>query len=176
MKNESERYLYELREKGRHDFDSAMITAEKRGTAKRNLEIARSMLAKDMSLDLTAEITGLSVEELKSKPKRIKYYRTADGKIPFLHWFDSLRNLTAKDEIRSRLNRVRLGNYGDCKSVRDGVLELRFRSGIRIYFTEIGDIVVLLFCGGDKETQDRDVTKAKLYWKDFKLQSKAGGK
>ena len=66
MKNESERYLYELREKGRHDFDNAMITAEKRGKANRNLEIARSMLAEDMSLELTSKITGLSVEELKT--------------------------------------------------------------------------------------------------------------
>ena len=113
---------------------------------------------------------------MENKPKRIKYYRTAEGKIPFLHWFDSLRNLTAKDEVRGRLNRLKLGNCGDYKSVGDGVLELRFRSGIRIYFTDIGNIVVLLFCGGDKDTQDSDITKAKLYWKDFKLQAKAGGK
>ena len=113
---------------------------------------------------------------MESKPRRIKYYRTTDGQIPFLNWFDSLRNLTAKDEIRGRLNRVKLGNYGDCKSVGEGVLELRFRSGIRIYFSEIGNIVVLLFCGGDKDTQDSDITKAKFYWKDFKLQVKAGGK
>jgi predicted transposase/invertase (TIGR01784 family) len=81
MKNESERYLYELREKGRHDFDNAMITAEKRGKAEGKkegkaegrregkaegkLEIARTMLAKNMPLELTAEITGLPVEELK---------------------------------------------------------------------------------------------------------------
>jgi putative addiction module killer protein len=117
----------------------------------------------------------LRVGDMESKPKQIKYYRTADEKIPFLLWFDSLRNLTAKDEIRSRLNRLKLGNYGDCKSVGDGVLELRFRSGIRIYFSEIGDIVVLLFCGGDKETQDKDISRAKLYWKDFKLQAKARG-
>ena len=113
---------------------------------------------------------------MESKPKRIKYYRTTVGEIPFLHWFGSLCNLTAKDEIRSRLNRLKLGNYGDYKSVGEGVLELRFRSGIRIYFSEIGDIVVLLFCGGDKDTQDRDITRTKLYWKDFKLQAKAGGK
>jgi predicted transposase/invertase (TIGR01784 family) len=69
MKNESERYLYELREKGRHDFDNAMITAEKRGKTERNIEIARTMLAKNMPLDLTAEITGLPVEELENLHK-----------------------------------------------------------------------------------------------------------
>jgi predicted transposase/invertase (TIGR01784 family) len=87
MKIESERYLYELREKGQHDFDNAMITAEKRGKAagkaegkiegktERNFEVAHTMLAKDMSLELTAEITGLSVEELK-KLRREQYSTT----------------------------------------------------------------------------------------------------
>ena len=64
-KNESERYLYELREKGRRDFDNAMSTAEKRGRITERTEVARTMLAKDISLELTAEITGLSLEELK---------------------------------------------------------------------------------------------------------------
>jgi predicted transposase/invertase (TIGR01784 family) len=73
IKNEEERRFYELREKGRHDFDNAMITAEKRGKtegkAGEKLEIACAMLAKDMSLELTAEITGLSIEELKNLRK-----------------------------------------------------------------------------------------------------------
>ena len=62
MKNESERYLYELREKGQRDYDSAIITAEQRG----KLEIARTMLAKNMSLEQIAEITELSLNELKT--------------------------------------------------------------------------------------------------------------
>ena len=66
MKNESERYLYELREKGRRDFDSAMITAEKRGRIAEKMEVARTMLAEDMSLELISKITGLSLEELKT--------------------------------------------------------------------------------------------------------------
>jgi predicted transposase YdaD len=65
MKNEEDRRLYELREKGRRDFDNAMITAEKRGKIEEKLNIARTMLERDMSPALTAEITGLSPEELK---------------------------------------------------------------------------------------------------------------
>jgi predicted transposase/invertase (TIGR01784 family) len=65
MKNESERYLYELREKGRRDFANAISTAEKRSI----MNIARAMLAKNMSLELTAEITGVSLEELKTLRK-----------------------------------------------------------------------------------------------------------
>ena len=78
MKSEKDRYLYELREKGRRDFDNAISTAEKRGEqrgeqrgekrgeAKRNTEVALTMLAKNMSLELIAEITGLSLKELKT--------------------------------------------------------------------------------------------------------------
>ena len=78
MKIESERNLYELREKGRRDFDSAISAAEKRGEergekrgekrgrAERDLEIAGGMLAEGMSLELAAKITGLSLEELKT--------------------------------------------------------------------------------------------------------------
>jgi predicted transposase/invertase (TIGR01784 family) len=77
MKSESDRYLYELREKGRHDFDNAMSTAEKRGIAKGKTEgkaegkaeTARNMLTEGMSLELTAKITGLSIEELKTLRK-----------------------------------------------------------------------------------------------------------
>jgi len=65
MKSESDRYLYELREKGRNDYNNAISTAEKRGEARGKLEIARAMLADNMSFELIAKLTGLSKEELK---------------------------------------------------------------------------------------------------------------
>ena len=65
MKNESERYLYELREKGQRDYDSAIITAVKHGKLEGKFEDARSMIAEGISLELTAKITKLSIEELK---------------------------------------------------------------------------------------------------------------
>jgi putative addiction module killer protein len=114
------------------------------------------------------------LDGMESKLKRIKYYRTADEKVPFLEWFQNLRDITVKDEIRSRLNRVKLGNYGDWKSIGGGVSELRFRSGVRIYYAEIAAMIILLLCGGNKKTQDDDIIKAKAYWKDLKKQAKAG--
>ena len=72
MKNESERYLYELREKGRRDYESAMLTAEKRGREegiKRMLEekreTARTMLADGMAPELVAKYTRQTVEEIE---------------------------------------------------------------------------------------------------------------
>ena len=38
MQDENERFLYELREKGQRDYDSAIITAEKRGKLEGRIE------------------------------------------------------------------------------------------------------------------------------------------
>ena len=65
------------------------------------------------------------------------------------------------------MNRVRAGNFGDCRALGDGVWELRlqFGPGYRIYFgrSEVGSIVLL--CGGDKRSQRRDIERAKTYWR-----------
>jgi putative addiction module killer protein len=63
-----------------------------------------------------------------------------------------------------------LGNLGDCQSVGNGVFELRidYGSGFRIYFGQIGMTIVILICGGDKSTQDRDIRQAKEYWTNYR--------
>jgi len=68
-----------------------------------------------------------------------------------------------------RIGRVESGNYGDFKSLKDGLFELRlfFGSGYRVHFGEDGDTVVVLLCGGDKSTQDKDIETAKTYWKEY---------
>ncbi len=69
-----------------------------------------------------------------------------------------------------RLDRLEQGNFGDCKAVGDGVLELRmdFGPGYRVYFAEDGPDVVLLLLGGDKSTQDKDIETAKTYWREYR--------
>ena len=76
----------------------------------------------------------------------------------------------ARQRVRTRLARIRLGNFGDHKAVGEGVSEIRIDYGpaYRVYFGRDGDEVVILLVGGDKRTQDSDIAKAKEYWADYK--------
>jgi putative addiction module killer protein len=65
--------------------------------------------------------------------------------------------------IFERIRRVGDGNYGDCKPIGNGVSELRFKQGFRIYFTQANNSTLLLLCGGDKSTQKNDIKIAKEY-------------
>jgi putative addiction module killer protein len=47
----------------------------------------------------------------------------------FSNWIDSNKDKRAAAIIRARLNRIRLGNFGDSKSVGGGVEELRIDFG-----------------------------------------------
>jgi putative addiction module killer protein len=78
-------------------------------------------------------------------------------------WFRSLRDRTARGLIVRRVERLQLGNFGDAKSLGDGVHELRlnFGPGYRVYFAHRAGRIVLLLCGGDKGGQQRDISRAK---------------
>lgn len=81
----------------------------------------------------------------------------------FSAWFAKLTDHRARAAVFDRIDRLALGNFGDAKSVGDGVKELRIHlgPGYRIYFCQIGATVILLLIGGDKRTQDDDIKRAK---------------
>lgn len=81
----------------------------------------------------------------------------------FADWLGSLRDRRAMAKIVDRLKRASNGNFGDHKSVKGGVFEMRIDtgSGYRVYYFQRGKELVILLCGGDKRTQDADVAEAK---------------
>ena len=101
--------------------------------------------------------------------KTLIIFQSNDGKFPYSEWIEGLKDRKARAIIRARLNRVALGNFGDCKSVGEGVLELRinFGPGYRVYLGQHGQEIVLLLCGGDKSSQSQDIQKAHFYWSEF---------
>lgn len=102
---------------------------------------------------------------------KIKIYQTATGKQPFDEWLNDLTDRKSQIAVDLRLERIRLGNLGQNKSLGDGVYELKIDlgPGFRIYYCKIGLQVILLLCAGDKKSQQKDIVLAKKYFQDFKV-------
>jgi putative addiction module killer protein len=105
--------------------------------------------------------------------RKLVILETLDGRSPFSDWLENLNDRKARGVIRARLNRVQLGNLGDCKCVGDQVFELRvdFGPGYRVYFGQEGEYIVVLICGGDKSSQTKDIERAKQLWREYKSAS-----
>ena len=103
----------------------------------------------------------------------IQKLQLENGSVPFDDWYHSLLDKKMRAAVAVRLARVRLGNFGNHRHVGDGVSELKINlgPGLRVYFGEHARKFVLLLGGGDKSTQQRDISTAiKLWnqWKQFK--------
>lgn len=81
----------------------------------------------------------------------------------FDKWIYRLADDTGRAKIYARIQRIAEGNPGDTRSVGEGVSEMRinFGPGYRVYYKQIGRVVVILLCGGDKSTQEADIKRAK---------------
>ena len=87
----------------------------------------------------------------------------------FERWLSRLRDERAIARIAERLERLRLGNPGDHRSVGKGVMELRltYGPGYRVYYVPRGEILIILLCGGDKSSQDADIRRAQELAKEW---------
>jgi putative addiction module killer protein len=105
--------------------------------------------------------------------QEVRIYARSDGTEPFTEWLRGIRDGTTRNRIRQRIARVRLGNFGDARSVGEGVQELRIHTGpgYRVYFAREREALVILLCGGDKGSQDRDIERARDHWRDHRSRS-----
>jgi putative addiction module killer protein len=96
---------------------------------------------------------------------KISFLKISNGKVPFLDWLEGL-DQEIQLRVRNRIVRIEMGNFGDSKSIGQGVYELRFQinSGYRVYFGKEGSKIVILLNGGNKNTQSKDIKKAQEYW------------
>lgn len=80
----------------------------------------------------------------------------------FSSWLHALRDARAKAKIAVRIQRLAFGNPGDVRPVGEGISELRipYGPGYRVYYVQRGEILIVLLCGGDKSTQDKDIRTA----------------
>ncbi len=87
--------------------------------------------------------------------------------IEFDKWLRKLKDLKAKAKILFRLQRIETdGHFGDYKPMGDGIRELRvnYAKGYRVYFKEKDGKIIVLLIGGDKSSQQKDISKAKEIW------------
>jgi len=92
----------------------------------------------------------------------VRRYITAGDKDVIGEWLAGLKDKKAWAKIRTRIARLRAGNYGDAKWIAEKIHELRIDHGpgYRVYFTKLDRETVLLLCGGDKRTQTANIARA----------------
>ena len=81
----------------------------------------------------------------------------------FAGWFDRLRDEQARRRIQVRIDRLQCGNPGPHRVLAGGLIELKidYGPGYRVYTCHRGALLVILLCGGDKDSQDRDIETAR---------------
>ena len=105
---------------------------------------------------------------------KVEVYETDNGKIPFYVWLKSIKNLENRYIIQTKIERVGLGNLGNTRCVGDNVFELKINHGpgYRLYYAWIGKKMIILLFGGKKNSQSRDIQKAKKFYQQYKLNQK----
>jgi len=80
----------------------------------------------------------------------------------FKEWLENLRDQVAAQRIKIRIARLEAGLFGDARFLEGKIGELKIDHGpgYRVYFTRRGNTVVILLCGGNKKTQNKDIRMA----------------
>ena len=101
--------------------------------------------------------------------KKIDYYVAKNGRAPFMEWISTLdiKNQIIVDRYIQRV--AQGGTRKAVKNLKKGLFEIKIpvAGGLRVYFAEKNQCLILLLAGGNKKTQTRDIQKAHKYWREF---------
>jgi putative addiction module killer protein len=80
----------------------------------------------------------------------------------FIKWLHNLKDIQLKARIRARIERAVMGNFGDWSPEGGEVRAMRidYGPGYRLYYTIRNSRIIILLCGGNKQTQKADIKKA----------------
>jgi putative addiction module killer protein len=106
----------------------------------------------------------------------VREFVAVNGRSPFGVWFDRL-SAEAAAKIATALTRLAAGNFSNVKGVGQSLFECRidYGPGYRVYFAKDGDRLVILFGGGTKKRQQRDIGDALANWQDYKKRKRGNG-
>ncbi len=78
----------------------------------------------------------------------------------FNNWFRDLAEPT-QGLILARLHRIAVDGHFGITNHFDGMIELKWKSGLRVYTARIGQMIIIVIGGGNKNGQSKDIQKAK---------------
>jgi putative addiction module killer protein len=89
----------------------------------------------------------------------------------FKDWVTNLKNIETQSIIANHISRIAAGNMGKIRNIGGKVFEKKiyYGAGYRLYFIKRGDRLILLLCGGDKSTQNKDIRLAHKLVKEMEL-------
>ncbi|MGL4237423.1 type II toxin-antitoxin system RelE/ParE family toxin [Tabrizicola sp.] len=99
----------------------------------------------------------------------VEEYVREDGSCPFRRWFDDL-DVQAAAKVATAIVRMELGNLSNVKWIGGGLGEYRidWGQGYRLYVTQEGDQLIILFVGGTKKRQQADIRQASALLDEYK--------
>ena len=103
---------------------------------------------------------------------RVEEYICRDGTNPYKSWFDGLESQAAAKIVTAKL-RLELGNTSSVKWFAGiGEYVIDWGPGYRVYLAKDGETLIILFGGGTKRGQQKDIERAKALHLEYKARKK----
>ncbi len=94
---------------------------------------------------------------------KYRVFRTEE----FSDWLET-QPPKSKTQIEKRIMRIQHnGHFGTINGVEDGVFELKWKDGRRVYYVYLQDKDVLLLLGGNKNGQSYAINQAKKILREY---------